>query len=167
MIQKLINRLIYSHNNVDNKEKSTQEDDLKNDLSIKNRFINLFIKEEYKSDKIQNEEAKNNDEIKSEENTADSKDNESIYNDLSERENHMIKLEQLNREIGVGECPTCNKRNIDKTKVTINKNEINVHSCNNPSCHRYIYPGDRTKVGNLRYDLINTEQNIQDAINIK
>lgn len=168
MIKRLINNVISRGKSTTNKINGGSDGDLENSISIKSRFINIFIKDEYTNNQTVEKESKNK-QIQSEVNKESSKaeENKNTYNNLSDRENHIIKLEQLNREVGVGQCPTCDNSSISETKINVNDKVIKVHSCDNPSCHRYIYPGDRNKVGELRYDLISEEQNIQETINIK
>lgn len=167
MIKRLINTLINKGKSTNNMINDASNDDLESGISI-SKLVNIFIKDEYtnnQSDKKGSRSKQTQSEFSEE--SSKMEENENYYDNLSDREIHIIKLEQLNREVGIGKCPTCDESRINETKTNIENKVIRVHSCDNPSCHRYIYPGDRSTVGKLRYDIISEEQNIQETINIK
>lgn len=156
--KKIINIFI-----VDKKSKSSQN------IRLKDAIINLFIKDDSdtnikekqsnNSSKDEKEEKKKNEILQTDDSDSESyvPDN---YDKLSDREKHILKLDKLNKDVGSGECPTCKEQKISITSIEIkDKNKtIKVHSCENASCHRYIYPGDRDTVGILRDKL--KEKNI-------
>lgn len=136
-------------------EDSTSESS--QNTSIKDSIIDIFTEDDTDKKVTEKDDKKSNNTEEKDKivqtNNTDSKDYvPDDYKNLSDREKHILKLDKLNKDVGSGECPTCKEESISVTSIEIqDKNKsIEIHSCENAGCHRYIYPGDRDTVGILR-----------------